>query len=342
MVIAIIAVLIGLLLPAVQKVREAAARSKCQNYLKQIALAAHNYHDTVHRFPGSVHLSPGRNATLFVELLPHLEQESLYAQWDFANDANNNARRQTNLPTLFCPSHPRRPSPPGLTTYGGNGGRGVALPRTASPADGVFFPTGPNSSPARSGVTVVAITDGTSNTLLFGEHRIASAGFDAVYDKIVNYQPHTSFPQLPPGGQGAFDVPPTVSDIHSINNYYRWAPPIDTNADCGGLVTSVAKINNTASYSWNPTKVPDPDHTDPTGLLPIPTVNGPVVTPASWSSFYAALVGQVGALGSYHTRGVNVALADGSVRFLRDSVSRTETLVPLSTRAAGDAVSGLD
>src|SRR5690242_20927978 len=82
-VIAIIAILIGLLLPAVQKVREAASRMKCQNNLKQIALAAHAYHDTNTRFPGATQTSGGRYSSLFVELLPHIEQDPLYKQWDF-------------------------------------------------------------------------------------------------------------------------------------------------------------------------------------------------------------------------------------------------------------------
>src|SRR5688572_17019366 len=85
-VIAIIAILIGLLLPAVQKVRETAARIKCANNLKQIALACHQYHFDAERFPAGVEPGPGRTPAL-VRLLPYLEEHNRYALFDLGQDA---------------------------------------------------------------------------------------------------------------------------------------------------------------------------------------------------------------------------------------------------------------
>src|SRR5262245_4520024 len=116
-VIAIIAVLIGLLLPAVQKVRQAAARIQCLNNLKQIALACHTYHDARGKSPTGAQLSvdvsgvPTGGTTLWVELLPHIEQDNLYKRWDYNDNRNNvagerNATQARVIKVLLCPSDP--------------------------------------------------------------------------------------------------------------------------------------------------------------------------------------------------------------------------------------------
>ncbi len=116
-VIAIIAILIGLLLPAVQKVREAAARTQCQNNLKQIALAWHYYHDTNDRFTnGSVLFTfadgSQTQTSWVITIAPYLEQGSLYQRFysmtaatilGVSSDPNINPSAAV-IPTLFCPS----------------------------------------------------------------------------------------------------------------------------------------------------------------------------------------------------------------------------------------------
>jgi prepilin-type processing-associated H-X9-DG protein len=178
-VIAIIAVLIGLLLPAVQKVREAAARTQCKNNLKQIGLALHMYHDTFSTFPLGATPTNAANANWAWSalILPYLEQNNLYNQLSVATvslptdlgNANTVALLQTPLKVFICPSDPgsgglnmNRPftNPSNVqvaqSNYPGNGGDD-----NNDGSQGIFA--------IGVKVNIQSITDGTSNTILVGE-----------------------------------------------------------------------------------------------------------------------------------------------------------------------------
>jgi prepilin-type N-terminal cleavage/methylation domain-containing protein len=125
-VIAVIGVLIGLLMPAVQKAREAANRISCANNLKQIGLALHHYHLDFNRLPprarsaGLADQNYGAGATWAVLILPYLEQDNLYHQWDLNRryyDQNDNARL-TPVRTYFCPTRRSASSPPTASLSG--------------------------------------------------------------------------------------------------------------------------------------------------------------------------------------------------------------------------------
>jgi prepilin-type N-terminal cleavage/methylation domain-containing protein/prepilin-type processing-associated H-X9-DG protein len=193
-VIAIVAVLIGLLLPAVQKVRAAAHRMSCANHLRQLAIAAHHDHDATGKFPTGARLSvdvggrPTLGTSLWVELLPYFEQDNLHRKWDYYDNRNNvaggrNATQAQVLKVLLCPADPLAEPVAeftfgtylwsfgfyGLSSYGGNAGQ-RSVPADSMTRDGIFF--------LDSSIRLADITDGTSNTLLFGERVHHDPEFD--------------------------------------------------------------------------------------------------------------------------------------------------------------------
>jgi hypothetical protein len=131
-VIGIIAILIGLLLPAVQKVREAAARATCGNNLKQMGIAIHSYHDINKVIPPS--RVSDLHATWAVFLLPFIEQDAVYKQWslDDAYYSQQPAAREAQIPLYYCPSRRTPDSDPRVSISGDqndeNGGLGPQVP----------------------------------------------------------------------------------------------------------------------------------------------------------------------------------------------------------------------
>jgi prepilin-type N-terminal cleavage/methylation domain-containing protein len=183
-VIAIIAILIGLLLPAVQKVREAASRTKCGNNLKQIGLGFHNYHATFDQFPpGFTSASATVNGESLgpgwgwgTHLLPYLEQDNVYRQIDLTRDIAdpvNAAARVRVLSVFRCPSDTPRQDTYTAMTESGSPICDVAFANYCG-VGGTFevseFPdTGTGVLFRNSKIRVADITDGTSNTLMVGE-----------------------------------------------------------------------------------------------------------------------------------------------------------------------------
>jgi type II secretory pathway pseudopilin PulG len=175
-VIAIIAILIALLLPAVQQAREAARRTQCKNNLKQIALAMHNYEASNNALPPSMAIVPTitSNASWSIHgrLLPFMEQVNLYSQIDLSRAWGNfPIISNFRVPGYVCPSDPKsdRARDTGTngiflmpTCYGFNFGTWLVYnPATGQGGDGIAFPN--------SRIRISSITDGTSNTLLASE-----------------------------------------------------------------------------------------------------------------------------------------------------------------------------
>jgi prepilin-type N-terminal cleavage/methylation domain-containing protein/prepilin-type processing-associated H-X9-DG protein len=306
-VIAIIAILIGLLLPAVQKVREAAARMKCSNNLKQIALATMNYESAYGKFPSGCNvptqaqlaggMSGGQQTkfgnapiatqyiSLWEALFPYLEQQPLYNSLDLTKNQYSNVSAATTSPgaqvvtVLVCPSDTGMANPP-VVQY------------PPAPKTGNMFAISSYGGNAGSRSTfwtdvtkdgifwvnsntrIGDITDGTSNTFFFMERNHKDAVFDQLFGAT---QP--------------------------LNSYGGWAW---TNGYAGEDQTLSCPWDRTNNKAWD-------------ANLASKVINWQI-PPGSPSSF-AFEDDRLSVPGSGHTGGANFALCDGSVRFIPDTTS---------------------
>jgi len=234
-VIAIIAVLMGLLLPAVQKVRAAAARMKCQNNLKQIGLAMHGYHESNNRLPYAVsYFQPGEATASYVTgwilILPYLEQDNIAKKWkqklprnssdDSDGDGFTNAMlQQLAIQTYVCPSM----SPPNGTT-GGSLGRGL---ENRAPSSYIFCSGTATCFDATYGPAAVLPSDGVIVPI-----RNKSIAADPNQGDVAGNYP-VSLTQIPDGttntlmvGECDFKpagVPSNFGPVWAYGYLYNWS-----------------------------------------------------------------------------------------------------------------------
>jgi prepilin-type N-terminal cleavage/methylation domain-containing protein/prepilin-type processing-associated H-X9-DG protein len=322
-VIAIIAILIGLLLPAVQKVREAAARMSCSNNLHQLAISAMNYESTYQYFPtgwqapnpayptlntNNVSADPPlsgalRATNLMIELLPFVEQDNLQKNWNYTN-YNANLMNPTNpngpsgqvVKTFLCPSSIVAQNPTavvsgntyGLNSYGGVAGR---ISHSAFISSGPRQPAAP--SPLDYNIQIVMTRDG----LFYINSRTTISGItDGTSNTLMFGERQHRDPE--------FD---RMYTNFPIIGWSGWAWANQPNAVGDFLVGTCRPIN------W---------------MIPTGTT-GPNSSSNTW------IRQKLSSMSSAHSGGANVAMADGSVRFLKDSTTQP-ILWALATRAAGE------
>lgn len=310
-VIAIIAILIGLLLPAVQKVREAANRMKCSNNLKQMGLALHNYESTNGKFPAPgtypVGATQADSYSVHARILPFIEQANLYQLVDLnASAISQPTVTAQRIATYICPSEVNAKLRPGNpprfpTSYAVNLGTWFVWdPNNGNTGDGAF---------AMNREMVFAdYTDGTSNTVglaevkVFGAYLLGSGSLPA-----NSPPPNTPADVLALGGSLKTDVTHTgwtEGQTFQTGVTFVFPPHTKTPFSSGGLDYDVDYVSNR---------------------------DGSSATKLS----YAAMTSR-----SYHTGVVNVLLMDGSVRAVRSTVSQTAWRAA-GTRAGGETI-GLD
>ncbi|HEX4607934.1 MAG TPA: DUF1559 domain-containing protein [Urbifossiella sp.] len=318
-VIAIIAVLIGLLLPAVQKVREAAARARCANNLKQIGLALHNYEGSNGRFPpGGVYpagVTSNDVWSVHTRILPYIEQANTFLQVDFTQAANvQDAVTRQRIPIYVCPSETQdvmkaatsTTGPNAInrwpTTYAANVGTWMVWnPAAGQGGDGAIaftsLPTGGN----RTG----DVTDGLSNTVGFAEVK----AYTWLLKSSASLAAGTPAPN------------PTAADVLALGGTLGTTPSGHTGWTEAQTFhigfTFVLPPNTQVLYSSGGTTY-DVDQ--------LSSNDGSSATRISYDAVTSR---------SYHTGGiVNALLMDGSVRSVRSSID------PMAWRASGTRAGG--
>jgi prepilin-type N-terminal cleavage/methylation domain-containing protein/prepilin-type processing-associated H-X9-DG protein len=351
-VIAIIAVLIALLLPAVQAAREAARRAQCVNNLKQIGLALHNYHSVNDRFPlGNICTGPGSTPGCVgwdgyspqVQLLPFLEQTTIYSAINFSLSSTQPANTTGTLvrvASYLCPSD-------GNAGAGGNAGwtfngSDNANTNSYSASTGTTYTPGDNSQGATTSTGMFAYTfcygirdctDGTSNTIAFGEHLVGSKQLNVNRANGVNGGGGS--PQW--GGQSV-DVYNGGSGMTAAQSLAQVQNDLQS---CATIYQGGANMMNSRGYIWS---------IGSTGFTLFNTIVPPNSKqyPFSACTFY----GSGGANGwpgaengsnfananSNHPGGSNFLFSDGSVKTIKDSVN-INTYWGLGTKSGGEVIS---
>ena len=299
-VIAIIAILIGLLLPAVQKVREAAARAKCSNNLKQIGLALHNYHSSNMRLPA------GTNAGTFggpnIHLLSYLEQGNIAALIPNPDTAAAFGSWCANKPTVFlCPSDTERGESTtfGYSNYRYNSGSWTQI----SGWDGVFgMQVTAESSPTTflKGIALTDITDGTSNTAAVAEG--------------CNYP-----------SSGANDKLADCFEAGAVSDTTLVAARATLMAKNWQTSTLAGGGWRGRGYTWDEGSMWRGLYNH---LMP---PNSPCWRPGAYGKMVAAPT-------SRHTGGANVCFGDGSIRFVTSGVE-ANAWTAAGTRKGGETLS---
>jgi prepilin-type N-terminal cleavage/methylation domain-containing protein/prepilin-type processing-associated H-X9-DG protein len=309
-VIAIIAVLIGLLLPAVQKVREAANRMKCQNNLKQIGLALHNFESTNGHFPPNGVYPAGATAadsySCLARILPYVEQANLYQFVDLNAPANQqNTVTSQRIPIYLCPSEINAKARPSATitrfplNYAANEGTWLVWnPVGGQGGDGAIVLTNdPNG-----GTRPADFLDGLSNTVGFAE--VKAWGAYLLGGSPTATPPSTPAEQLALGGSLKTDVTHTGwTEGQTFHNGVTFAltPNTVVKFSSGGQDYDVDYVSSR---------------------------DGSSATNRSFASMISR---------SYHPGVVNVLLMDGSVRSVSSTID-LPTWRALGTRAGGEVV----